>query len=113
MKRLILDQAWTLCLKQWRWIAKRVRAKSRKDVEALKDEWVAKHGFKKINNSCFFCTYHDQHPTKFSDKECNCPARKIDPNFDCLFGDCAFDVSPLKFYAKLLELNRKRKGAKK
>ena len=109
MKRLTLDQAWTLCLKQWRWIAMRLKAGDGRGIESLKEEWLEKHGYNwdDVRLDCFFCQYSYQ-PRQ---KGCHgsCPGHKVDKAFRCDHPEYTYDIEPLKFYAKLLELNKRRK----
>lgn len=108
MRELTLSETWKLCLSMWRWIAKQVRA-GRTDVTSLKNEWIEKKGFgsEKILHHCFFCHYTAE-DFEFSE-DCNqCPARKIDPYFDCCGGKYYYRPHPIAFYNKLVSLNRKR-----
>lgn len=115
-KKLTLNQTWKYCLQMWEWIAKQV-AKAIKegrswDIEDLKEEWMKNHPRfdGEIDHNCFFCEYDEQRDG------CNCefcPLRLISKRFQRLH--CAnkshdFKHKPLKFYAKLLELNKKRKS---
>lgn len=92
---------WKLCIEMWDWIAERIRAGDRRDVDTLKDIWCEEHGYS-LEVSCFFC-----------DKagfDCRaCPAREIDTAFDC-YVDSPYIYSerPLKFHAKLHRMNKKR-----
>lgn len=114
MKRLTLNETWKLCLQMWKWIAGQARA-GRTDVWPMKEQWLEEHGFdfddESINNACFFCEYHRQHPIKAED--CNCPAIKIDKAFSCMGGAYDFKRHPIAFYNKLVSLNRKRLKKKK
>lgn len=111
MKRLTLNETWKLCLAMWKWIAGQAKKEGEEgiDIEGLKDQWLKKHGYDKgdISDACFFCEYHRQHPTKGT--SCNCPATKIDKEFNCMeFGYC-YCCHPIAFYNKLVSLNRKRR----
>lgn len=107
-----LNKTWKLCLSMWRWIAEQCRKYSDVDVRDLKKEWLQKHGFKndKIGAHCFFCQYNDAHPHKKDN--CNCPARKVDREFNCMDADYDFYHKPIAFYNKLRALNRKRNKVK-
>lgn len=102
--RLTLNKSWELCLKQWAWIAKQIRAGDDRYINTIKEAWLKEKGFKNIYADCFFCEY--TYPSKSG---CNvCPGRKIDKTFDCENIEYDYENKPLKFYAKLKELNRKR-----
>ena len=104
--KLTLDKSWELCLKQWRWIAKQIKAGDERNTVALKIAWCEKNGVGYIKAYCFFCEYIiNQSPSGCS----SCPARKIDKNFRCSQNKYSYYDKPLKFYAKLLELNKKRR----
>lgn len=109
MKKLTLNQAWTLCLRQWRWIAEQVKkgASAGKDIGDLKNEWIRKNGYPEDSN-CFFCLWAEQQlPTL--DTVCpNCPAKKIDKKFHCCEAIYDYWDKPLAFYTKLLKLNKIR-----
>lgn len=112
--KLTLDKSWELCLKQWRWIAKRIRADNEYGAVALKYVWLRKNGIiKQPHAGCFFCEYGKQHK-KGSSAYCDyCPAKKIDKEFYCEHPEYHYSYLSLKFYAKLLKLNRKRKKCPK
>ena len=108
MKRLTLDETWTLCMKMWRWIAKQKRNSSRLQIGRLKWVWVSSHTKDHPLASCYFCEYVVRRGLG-----CNaCPGRKIDTDFYCKDNDYHFSSKPLAFYAKLQELNKKRKAKK-
>lgn len=127
--KMSLGQTWKNCLSMWRWIAKEVRKhkgwkywsykKRRLRVIELKSEWTDAHGFDNIEFNCFFCDYAvDSRATGcwcIRGLGCKwCPARKIDSNFDCSHTPYDYTKYPIKFYNKLVSLNRKRpKGKKK
>ncbi len=105
MKRLTLNETWDKCLEMWKWIAMKVRAAIKAgedwDVEALKTEWLEKHGIKGLHENCFFCDR-----AKF---DCpKCPGRKVDKAFDCLSGGSCYQYAPIEFYAELRRLNKIR-----
>ena len=114
MKRLTLKEAWRLCVKgQWHWIQLRIKRGDKRKVGRLKEVWMRKHGFKDITADCFFCGYDDKNCASMIDW-CNfCPARKIDPDFDCRTPSYHYVRKPLDFYAKIKELYKiYLKGAK-
>lgn len=112
MKRLTLDETWVLCLKMWKWIAAQKKENRRKDGEILKIEWLESHGYRcgELHLDCFFCEYGYYH-AKGKKGTCDkCPARKINPKFDCLSIGYGYNDKPIAFYAKLVALNKKRKS---
>ena len=110
MKRLTLSKTWTECLRMWKWIAEQAKKNDEVDVIKLKTKWTKKHGYKdvKILKDCFFCDWAGSS----DDRICECPAKKIDPNFKCCNSLYYYHHKPLAFYAKLVELNKKRKAKK-
>lgn len=113
MKKLTLNQAWTLCLKQWKWIIEQLDAGS-KDVGNLKLRWMKKSRYINVNSACFFCHYHVQeHKKKRSNKECGyCPGRLVSRRFDCMHSSYDYKDKPRAFYRKLLALDKKRRVKK-
>jgi len=117
-KRLTLDETWVLCLWMWKWIASKIRKDPSLGVESLKAEWVEAHGYEDegLTSNCFFCDYAQKH---YRGDMCNCPscpARKIDPDFDCMGGEYSYTEHPLEFYAEIRRLNNirlKRRKAKR
>lgn len=108
MKKLTLDETWDLCLKMFKWISRQ-----QGDVGELKSQWLRKHGFvpASIDSNCFFCEYHHTHKRKDWGK-CNCPARKIDKDFDCKSAKYDYTTKPRAFYKKLVALNKIRLAKK-
>jgi len=112
MKRLTLDKAWELCLKQWRWIIKQRKKHPTKNINVLKKIWLEKHKFNSVVTGCFFCEYCVIHEDRSNNSCPTCPAVKIDKTFYCQNPNYDFYSKPEEFYKKLLELNRKRKKRK-
>lgn len=111
MKRLTLNQAWTLCLKQWKWIIGQLDAGQTVSLECLKNRWIRQNGYGRdeIGNYCFFCEYSEQHS-----KDCGtCPGRLVAPRFNCCNPAYFYSRKPYKFYAKLLRMDKKRKKSRK
>ena len=108
MKKLTLNQAWKLCLQQWKWISGELDKGVRIGIWRLKDKWLEAHEYEEINCSCFFCQYDAQYKGGCE----SCPAKRIDLNFDCCEVP-SFGSNPRLFYKKLLSLNRKRLRSKK
>ena len=114
MKKLNLDETWTLCLKMWKWIAKKRRESSYKlSVYRLKEEWLTKHGFDPdtVMDTCFFCEYRIAR--KDTDECYLCPAVKVNPDFRCSNSSYHYAYKPIAFYKKLAELNKIRLSRKK
>ena len=115
MKGINLDETWRLCLQMWKWIVKEWKKRIREDytdldsnflVEELKEEWLAKHKFGYIRNTCFFC--------KYAGINCSeCPARKIDKRFDCMKCEYNFGYKPVEFLKKITRLNKIRLAKRK
>lgn len=106
---LSLDETWKLCLKQWEWIAEQACLERGKvNVTALKHQWVNDHGFglTKTGVACFFCEYAGTADTRLCKGKC--PARLVEPNFDCMNKQYHYSNRPIQFYHKLLELNERR-----
>ena len=100
-----LDKCWKNCMSMRRWIAEK-RVEGSVSVLDLKDEWLRKHNFTDIWNSCFFCDYVVKESTEHS---CiGCPGKKVDPKFTCDHVEYSWSSYPIKFYNKLRSLNRKR-----
>jgi hypothetical protein len=118
-KKLTLDLTWRECLRMWKGTAEEIRKGSTLDVDQLKREWLIGNGYK--NNypvyDCFFCDFAGLlYDVDFlGGKPClsNCPARKIDRKFLCNNESYHYFYKPLKFYAKLVELNKKRLAKKR
>ncbi len=108
--RLTLKLARELCLKQWRWIVKQIRAGDPRSVNDLKSAWVNDNiiGKNVPEGNCFYCEYTSQ--GNRDGLGCAvCPGRKIDPNFDCMGDDYYYSREPEKFYKELLRHKRLEK----
>ena len=109
MKKLTLNKAWELCMSQWRWIVKMIRAGDDRYVGELKIAWLEKHKYEndEIDGNCFFCHYNRQGGV--DDEGCvSCPGVIVDKAFSCDDDDYDYLYEPIKFYNKLRSLNRKR-----
>ncbi len=119
--KMSLDQTWENCLSMWKWIAKQVRKNDHDniftEVEMYKETWLADNGFTPgdIEADCFFCEYKRTHKKWVQGDGCgNCPGTYVDKTFSCWKTAYAYEHYPIKFYNKLVSLNRKRlKGKKK
>ena len=105
MKKYTLNQTWKHCLAMWKWIAKEIKTGSTKCVELLKVQWLEDNGFDDIYMDCFFCHYDTQRNGWLCD---DCPGKKVSGRFNCIWETCHYYDEPVKFYKKLLQLNRKR-----
>jgi hypothetical protein len=99
----------------WKWISRRCKGEGvgwcENEVGGLKVKWLASHGIKEgeINQDCFFC-----HKSGANVYICSqCPAKKIDPSFNCIESIYTFDEYPRLFYAELKRLNKIRLAKKK
>lgn len=111
MKQLTLNKTWTECLRMWRWIAAEKKKDNTDNVRTLKKAWLKEHGFGYMCADCFFCAYDI---IRKGWELCeHCPGKLVDEQFDCRHLSYNHNTSPIAFYKKLLELNRKRKNAKK
>ena len=112
MKKMNLNDTWKLCLQMWKWVAAEVRKAEKQGhlwcVNDLKGTWARKHGFEGVKNHCFFCGYSIRHPRR-GKYGCNCPAKKVDPSFDCCDSPYNYNNKPIAFYNKIVELNKKRR----
>jgi len=122
--KLSLDDTWKYCLSMWKTVSEKQKKDKSADVEELKNEWATANGFtykaskvpyrEKVEATCFFCDYATRHGSGWP--VCGkCPAKKVDPYFDCIHSEYNYEHQPIKFYNKIVSLNRKRLklGAKK
>ena len=110
MKKLTLEQTWTMCLRMWRWIAKEWKSNNRLTVYSLKRQWLKANGFEVglgATDNCFFCAH-----TLRVDC-CDCPGVLVNSFFDCESAEYNYFIDPPAFYKELLRLNRIRKANKK
>ncbi len=74
--------------------------------------WLMKNAYQNVVQDCFFCEYASQQDTSVSRVHsliCKyCPARQIDPTFDCTNSSYDYFHSPHKFYNKLKELFKEK-----
>jgi hypothetical protein len=95
----------------WKWIVEEHQKDSRADVDALKHKWMKDNGFRNIKADCFFCDYNEHQTKGLTGCEC-CPGCLVNKQFLCVNETYLYYRRPAKFYAKLVELNEKRKKAK-
>ena len=108
MKKLTLNKAWQLCLKQWEWIIRELDNGSKANIGTLKYKWCFDNKLSP-NCYCFFCEYSSQNGL-VGQAYCHfCPAKLINKNFSCTTNEeYHYAYEPRAFYAKLLKLNKKR-----
>lgn len=116
-KRLTLNQTWALCLRQWKWVIKKLAQMDNMTpdelvliIDNLKEQWLDEHGFNKntLACNCFFCEYSRQNRSMCE----SCPGRLVSRRFYCECKTYDYQRRPGKFYKKLLTLNAKRLVAK-
>jgi hypothetical protein len=109
MKKRTLNQTWTLCLRMWRWVAKKwAKESSPRKVIRLKRQWLHNNGFEEaIMANCFFCDFQE------AIGGCTqCPGKLVDSSFSCCSKVYGYEYKPIEFYKELLRLNRIRKAKK-
>lgn len=127
MKKMSLNKTWSECLRMWKWIVERLNENLYLDVCDLKGWWLSANRYTtyptKVYNHCFFCDYAVSHNGTKADYidicgYCSkCPAVLVDKHFSCEQSNDEIDwqETPVEFYEKLVELNKKRlekKGTK-
>jgi len=124
-KRLSLEQAWSVSLRMWKWIAEQRKKERMDSVTALKDEWFEtqqkKYEADDFLASCPFCEYSAHPFCEYSaqtnvdanmddDDFCGgCPGKLVDKRFKCRNRTYNYYREPVKFYKKLLQLDAKRR----
>ncbi len=106
MKKLTLAKTWQECLRMWKWIAENY--KNGDEIDDLKIEWLKKHDIAEdeISVDCFFCEYCDgKCENRYGPR---CPGVQVNRRFTCHSLTYGFRRKPVKFYQKLVELNKKR-----
>ena len=116
--RMTLDDTWKKCLSMWKWVAKEKRVDPSDNADDLKSRWLRSKGIEGVFETCFFCDHANRHKKDddFDYHTCRlCPARKIEPDFTCCGSNNPhhYHTHSVKFYNKLVSLNRKRLKAKK
>ncbi len=115
-----LDRCWKNCLRMWKWITENWNAKC--DIDNMKYEWLAGHGFRRksifSNACCFFCEHQATHGRGHFEyrgvPKCkHCPGVYVSKTFDCYAKTYHYENKPKAFYRKLLQLDAKRKGVMK
>lgn len=100
-----LDKTWEECLRMWKWIVENLDDTN--CVEELKVQWLDKNGYDDLRHECFFCEVAGR--CGYGSTNCNkCPARDVDPDFNCCFTEYDYELYPKAFYAKLVELDKIR-----
>ena len=107
-----LEQTWKNQLALSGWVAEQIKKKSALTVRKLKRKWLQQNNFSlRLKNGCFFCDYGKRVNHKDICK--NCPAVLVSKRFWCMNFSYHFVLKSVKFYAKLVELNKKRLAAKR
>lgn len=104
-----LAQTWKYCLAMWEWVSD-IYIQDRGDsVEDLKEQWCRENRvwFEKTSTYCFFCDYANHR--KDSSCQVSCPGVRVSPRFDCFNPTYSYRDKPVKFYKKLLKMEKKRK----
>lgn len=106
MNKLTLNQTWKYCLQMWKWIAEQIKIDHTQSVSELKRLWLKNNKFHTLHlrSRCFFCAY----ASHFGNTCDNCPAKLIDKNFHCINQEYNYEFATIKFYQKLVRLNKKR-----
>jgi len=117
--KLTLNKTWKNCLKMWKWIASEIEKDQFKKPGDLKVSWMRQHDVSGLKFACFFCQYAHEHDglldiDKSSYRTCSsCPGRFVSSKFNCeLYKSYHWLSSPIKFYNKLVELDKKRRAKK-
>jgi len=101
---LSLDEIWAHTIKCFEIITN--KATQPLDVHYFKMNYIHSHNLKRTPYHCLFCAYTMD---KFGRKNCDkCPARLVDPTFDCTDVRYHYMNKPKAFYRKLLFLNQLR-----
>lgn len=112
MKKLTLNQTWTLCLRMWKWIDEQIGKGDRTDIDMLKYQWLKKNNYElgKIEEDCFFCERNINLNDGGGYPNCkDCPGVLVNKRFACMNKTYHYTTKPRKFYQKLLQFNKKRK----
>jgi len=123
---LTLNNAWVRCHRMWRHIYDRIRHEGK--VESISE--MKTHYLKKvlpyaqsIQHDCWFCAYaFDRNVEEFGagsihiypypiaeahEKTCkHCPAKLVDPKFNCQDPHCHWGEHPIQFYNKIRSMYR-------
>jgi len=115
-KRLTLNRTWKLCLDGlWKWIAEQKKMGNKDTVYELKRRWFKNNlpdEDEYMMNHCFFCEYDERH--KQNNIPCgHCPGKLVIKNFNCEDIRYCYSMKPIRFYEKLLWINKRRLNAKK
>ncbi len=104
MKRLNLNETWRLCLSMWPDVVKAIIKDGRRTVDSAKRNWTKERGYEEVLSDCFFCEYDSQ---KESSGNCeDCPAKLVDPDFDCRNDEYSYYERPEFFLAKIVSLHK-------
>ena len=127
---MTLAKTWSNCLKMWKCISSQIdedfNALSPRDkflkINDLKESWLEINDpDTSLLNDCYFCDYHWETATRKQDRCFSprssgciyCPARTVDPTFDCCDTPYDYSLNPKGFYKKIVALNKKHIAAKR
>jgi hypothetical protein len=104
---MTLNKTWEECLRMWKWVSdgRRTRCTC---ISDLKERWAEIHGYSDVRLNCFFCDLIPENEATDGETCLACPGKQVDPDFDCMTPEYSFVSKPKAFYAKLVELNKKR-----
>ncbi len=110
MEKLSIDETWRRCMDMWQFIAEQLKNGSEESSGVLKERWLRSYyPDDDLKYDCYFCEAAKK--ISFEDHKCmciGCPAREIDPTFDCDNGDNSWHLNGIGFYNTLCDLNQKR-----
>lgn len=124
-KKLTIEQAWTLCLKMWKWIAENYKNDKIESTTQLKKRWLKENktlpemkdvDINYLSFSCFFCQYNvEQRASKIkvnyddANMDCSkCPAKLVSKRFCCeRYEAYNWMCKPKQFYKRIKELHEK------
>lgn len=116
-KDMDLDTVWEKMIEMSKWIADQETCGHKQrvrygDTGLLRLKWCKDHGLR-FFYGCPFCDYAFESGPQRSDWACShCPGRLVDKEFSCVADAYDFNKRPKEFYAKLRELNKRRKVKK-
>lgn len=106
-KKITLKQAWTQCLKMWKWIAENYVDNKTNNTDKLKTIWIKENKIRySLQHHCFFCQYDkEQKGESYCD---TCPGKLVSRRFQCeVYSSYNWQSKPKQFHKKLLELHEK------
>lgn len=110
---MTLKKTWEECLRMWYWIVQEWSRDTSLDPEDLKEEWIALSEYCDLDCDCFFCDYAYSRAFPFEGVCDDCPARQVDPSFECCNGFYNYRAKPDKFLKKITQLYNKKYNTRK